>query len=336
MPEEIMRDFYRIEIPLPLSELQSVNCYIIKGPERHLIIDAGMDDETCRQAMEAALTELEVDPGRTDFFVTHCHRDHFGLVTRLIRTESRLYISRLDADVVERVRSGAILSGLTTFIETSGFPEGKIENIFPSLGAETYNPDDLLPFSYLEDGDSLSIGNYHFRCVATPGHTRGHLCLYEPRLKVFVAGDHLLYDISPGIHGFTNENPLKDYLSSLDKVAALDIRFVLPGHRGTFRNCRERIGELKAHHKERAREVASILREGPKDAYEVASRMTWEIDCDSWQAFPVQQKFFATGETVAHLRYLEGQGLIERQVRDKRIVYSNVESTVKDKVGCLV
>jgi glyoxylase-like metal-dependent hydrolase (beta-lactamase superfamily II) len=321
MIEEIMNNFYRIEIPLPLPELQSVNCYIIKGPERNLMIDTGMDDHVCKQAMVTALKELEVDLKQTDFFITHCHIDHFGLVASLIRNGSTVYINRLEADIVHKVRSGAIVSDWTMFLETSGFPENKIENIFSPEGAKPYRTENPLPFLYLEDEDSLSFGDYHFACVETPGHTNGHMCLYEPQSKVFVAGDHLLNDITPGIHGFTNENPLKSYLSSLDKIAALDICLVLPGHRGLFKNCTDRIEELKAHHKERAREVVSILRESPKDAFNVASQMTWDVDCDSWQVFPVQQKFFATGEAFAHLRFLEEEGTITREIIDNRIIY---------------
>ncbi len=33
--------------------------------------------------------------------------------------------------------------------------------------------------------------------------------------------------------------------------------------------------------------------------------MTWNVDCDSWDSFPVVQSFFATGEAFAHLKYLE-------------------------------
>jgi len=318
-----MHDFYRIQIPLPLLELQSVNCYVIKGPERNLMIDTGMDDHACKQAIESALKEREIDLKQTDFFITHCHIDHFGLVASLIRNGSTVYINRLEADIIRRVRSGAIVSDWTTFIVVSGFPENKIENIFPPEGARPYRTENSLPFLYLEDGDSLSIGDYHFACVATPGHTNGHMCLYEPQSKVFVAGDHLLNDITPGIHGFTHGNPLKDYLSSLDKVATLDIDRVLPGHRGLFKNYRERIMEIRIHHEERAREVVSILSEGAMNTYEVASRMTWDVDCDSWQVFPAQQKFFATAEAFAHLRYLEEKEVVMGQIKDKRIVYSS-------------
>ncbi len=323
MIEEIMHDFYRIQIPLPLLELQSVNCYAIRGSARHLIIDTGMDNNSCRQAMEASLKKLEIDLERTDFFITHCHIDHFGLVASLVSQGSIIYISRHDADIVHRVGSGDIVSDWMTFIEASGFPEHNIENIFPPEGTRPYGPENAFPFIYLEDGDTLSMGNYHFKCVETPGHTNGHMCLYEPQSKVFVAGDHLLNEITPGIHGFIHKNPLKDYLLSLDKVAELDVRLVLPGHRSVFRNCKERIRALKAHHEERTREVISMLEESPKDAYDVASQMTWDVHYDSWREFPLQQKFFATGEAFAHLRFLEENGSIMGHVKGKRIVYSS-------------
>jgi len=40
-------------------------------------------------------------------------------------------------------------------------------------------------------------------------------------------------------------NPLKEYLTSLEKIYELDIELVLPGHRGILGNCKKRIQELK-------------------------------------------------------------------------------------------
>jgi len=77
-----------------------------------------------------------------------------------------------------------------------------------------------------------------------------------------------------------------------------------------FKNHGERIDELKEHHLVRAEEVLSILNKESKDAFQVASEMTWDIDCDSWDQFPLAQKWFATGEAIAHLRYLEEEGAI--------------------------
>ena len=36
--------------------------------------------------------------------------------------------------------------------------------------------------------------------------------------------------------------------------------------------------------------------------------MHWDMTYSSWDEFPIPQKWFATGEAIAHLRYLEEQG----------------------------
>jgi glyoxylase-like metal-dependent hydrolase (beta-lactamase superfamily II) len=71
----------------------------------------------------------------------------------------------------------------------------------------------------------------------------------------------------------------------------LDVDLVLPGHRRLFRNHRERIAELKKHHRKRAKEVLQILDKGPMNAFQVASEMTWNITYESWEQFPVQGAF---------------------------------------------
>jgi hypothetical protein len=50
--------------------------------------------------------------------------------------------------------------------------------------------------------------------------------------------------------------------------------------------------------------------------------MSWDINIARWELFPVAQKWFATGEAIAHLRYLEEKGLIRRSADPGEIVYS--------------
>jgi glyoxylase-like metal-dependent hydrolase (beta-lactamase superfamily II) len=150
--------------------------------------------------------------------------------------------------------------------------------------------------------------------VTTPGHTMGHTCLYEPERKILIAGDHILDDITPNIQCWTDgQNPLKHYLASLDKVSALDVDLVLPGHRRLIKDHHARISELKRHHEIRLQEVLDILEGGPQSAFEIASQMTWDLKVASWEEFPVTQKWFATGEAISHLRYLEKEGHIGRE-----------------------
>jgi len=312
MIEKILTNLYNIEIPLPKSPLNSLNCYVIKALERNLIIDTGWNRKECMNAMQNGLTELEVDLRKTDFFITHMHADHLSLVSNLATDTSTIYFNKSDVD---RIKSGPRWDGFINFARENGFPENELQEVLPSHPGYKYRLKGSLTFTMLREHNVISIGDYIFKCVETPGHTSGHMCLYEPNKKIFVAGDHILSDITPIIQLWSDEeNPLKDYLASLDKVYELDVEIVLPGHRGILRKCRERIQELKRHHRRRLDEVLSILEKGRKNAYQVASQMSWDISYDSWDLFPVLQKWFATGEAIAHLKYLQEKGLIRREV----------------------
>jgi glyoxylase-like metal-dependent hydrolase (beta-lactamase superfamily II) len=234
MIEEIFTNLYRIEIPLPQNPLKAINSYVIKASERNLIIDTGWNQDECMNAMLAGLRELGVDIKITDFFITHLHSDHLGLVSTLAPDTSKIFFNQPDAD---RFNSGIRLNDFVNFARLNGFPENGLQAAIHSHPGFKYRSKVHLDFHILKENDTISIGDYLFRCVETPGHTWGHMCLYEPNKKIFVAGDHILNYITPNIQLWSNEwNPLKEYLASLDKVYGLDIELVLPGHRSIFRN----------------------------------------------------------------------------------------------------
>jgi hypothetical protein len=79
---------------------------------------------------------------------------------------------------------------------------------------------------------------------------------------------------------------------------------------------------LKIHHRQRADEVMDVLGKKSMNAYDIATGMTWDIDCENWQDFPIAQKWFATGEAIAHLRFLESEGKIIRNTRKKIVTFS--------------
>lgn len=308
MVQEVLPGIYKVEIPLPQIPLKSINSYVVKAAERNLIIDTGMNRGECRAALIKALEKLNINLDRTDFFITHLHVDHAGLVSNLASNESKIYISANAINYDER------FGDIFEFSLANGFPESKIkEAIIAHFGGE-HAANRILNFVQVKEGDFLKVGNYHFKCVWTPGHTKGHMCLYEPTYKVFFSGDHILGEITPNLSLTLPEqgNPLKDYLSSLDKVDNLEIDLVLPGHRSIFTNHKHRISEIKHHHELRLNEIRRILGKSSGNAYFVASKMLWGVNHDSWESFPVQQKWFATGEANAHLRYLKQKGEIQK------------------------
>jgi glyoxylase-like metal-dependent hydrolase (beta-lactamase superfamily II) len=310
--EEVFPDIYRIQVPLPRNPLRAVNSYLIRGPDRCLMVDTGMNRPECIEVMRASLTELAVDVERTDFFITHGHADHVGLVSELTNGSSQVYLHTADACIV----SGANLwTDMAAAARTYGFPDP--DAAVAKHPGRKYLFTGQPRFADIREGDTLSVGRYTFRCVETPGHTPGHTCLYEPSARIFFSGDHVLDSITPNITGWGAESdPLRDFLTSLEKVAAYDIRVILPGHRNPISDHRRRIQELKEHHTVRTQEVARILLHEGQTAYQVASQMTWDISYEHWKDFPIPQQWFATGEALAHLLYLEREGKVSRRWQD--------------------
>jgi len=320
MIEEMCPGLHRIDVPLPKNPLKSLNSYVIEGQERNLIVDTGMNRPECLNAMRAGLAQLDLELARTDFFITHLHADHLGLVSELAADSSKVYFNQPDADVI---CAGGFWEYMVDFARANGFPEDEIEQALLRHPGYKYSPKSVPEFTIVGEGDTIPVGHYTFECVETPGHTRGHMCLYEREKRILVSGDHILGDITPNISQWdTEDNTLEQYLTSLDKTYALDVDLVLPGHRKAFTDCKARIRELQHHHQVRANEVLSILENGGKNAYQVASRMSWDIECDSWELFPITQKWFATGEALAHLKYLEGKQMVQGEMQKGKILFS--------------
>jgi glyoxylase-like metal-dependent hydrolase (beta-lactamase superfamily II) len=320
MVEEVWPNIFRTEVPLPANPLKAINSYAVRGGNKFLIIDTGMNRPECLEAMQSSLKKLGVDLRQTDFFITHIHADHFGLVSELAKGSSKIYFNHPDGEIVkdpdhwEKMAANAALNG---------FPVPDLQATIKKHPGHRFHARGPVDLCLLREGDVLPIGDYAFRCVETPGHTEGHMCLYDPQTKVFFSGDHILGDITPNINLWSeNHDPLKLYLESLDKINEYDINLVLPGHRNLLHHHRQRIAELKKHHEVRAEEVFGILEKGRQSAYQVASQMSWDIDCDVWEDFPLPQKWFATGEAAAHLRYLQGQGRVQRELREEKAWYS--------------
>jgi len=324
--EEILPNLYKIEIPIPNNPLKSLNSYLIKSQDRFLIIDTGMNREECRQKMFSSLHKLNVDLNRTDFFITHIHVDHLGLLENLVTSSSKIYFNYKEASMFNIFYFGdARWEELHTSYYLNGFPKDLLTNSISASGIQRYGPKKQLEFHAIGDDYSIEIGDYSFRCIETPGHSPGHTCLYEAEKKILLSGDHILMNITPNI-GFWFEMPnsLKEYLTSLERVYKLDVNLILPGHRDHGNDHRKRIKELQEHHQIRLNEILSALQKTEMNAFEVSSHITWDIDAPTWDKFPAAQKFFAFGETLAHLHYLEQGNLIQQKSKNGIQMFSLV------------
>ena len=320
MIKEIIRHLYCIELPLPKNPLKSINCYVIKGKDRNLIIDTGMNREECKAVLFPALKELDIDLQRTDLFITHLHADHFGLSGDLATDSSICYFNRVETAIVKEASHWG--NFLQIFIE-NGFPESVLQDSMAKHPGVLYSPSRLVEITPVDDGQVIEVGDYKLQCIETPGHSPGHMCLYDAAKKLLFSGDHILFDITPNISYWPEmKDALRSYMASLDKVSGLDVTRVLPAHRSPWHSHRERIEELKIHHRHRLDECIAALQEGDMTAYEVAPYITWKIECSDWEQFPIAQKFFAVGETIAHLHYLETDKMITRYTEEGQVYFA--------------
>lgn len=324
MIDEILPHVFRVVVPLPHSPLRNLNSYVIEGDDRFLIIDTGWNRQECLDALLSGLVSLGVDLARTDFFITHMHADHLGLVARLATEKSRVYFNAPEAAIVNMARPDIRWQNFTRTYQTHGFPEMELKRALEKHPLLLYGLKKRFDFYILKENDVLDIGEYSFQCLETPGHSPGHICLYDSGKKVLVAGDHILGTITPNIAFWPEmDNSLKAYLDSLDKIEPLDVNVVLPAHRAVLYNFHERIAELKEHHRARLEQVmAAFENDGAKTAYDVAPRIKWDIAYASWELFPPGQKWFAIGETISHLKYLEDLGKIRRQTTAQQVLFS--------------
>ncbi len=311
MATKITDTIYKQIVPLPNNPLREINAYLIVG-EKNLLIDTGFNRPECEEALQSAFDELGITD--TDLFITHLHSDHCGLVPKFATKNSTIYASETDGELINFDVGNLYWRILDDLFIKYGFPKadfGRNTDIHPG---RKYCHERRVDFTYIEEGDVLEYGGYKLKAILTPGHTPGLMCLYDEEKKILFCGDLILGTITPNICiEIGVENPLRDYLDSLEKINKLDVDLLLTAHGTPVPDMHARIAELKKHHEDRLAEVVKILGNSQKTAYAVAADMTWEIDCKNWDEFPGPQKWFATGEAIAHLQYLFHSGVVLRE-----------------------
>lgn len=323
MIEELLNGLWRIESPLPHNPLKSINSYLIKGDGRFLLIDTGMYQKESLHSLTSSLKKLKVDLGKTDFFLTHLHHDHMGLVSTLSTEKSKVYFNKPEKLILAQLTSNTRWMIHRKNYTENGFPLEKFREAESIKMENMYGPAITADLIELQDGDLLEMGDYRLKCILTPGHSPSHICLYEENKKILFSGDHILFDITPHISYWPElNNALGRYLESLDKTLPLEVKLALPGHRQWQNNHQARIRELQAHHAKRCQEILATLEGGANNAYHIASHISWEITATTWDHFPIEQKFFAVGETMSHLEYLTLSNNLNRRTVNGIVLYS--------------
>jgi len=296
--------------------------------DRNLIIDTGFNMPECLDAMRSGINELGLDMAKTDIISTHLHHDHNGSVPQIISETSKVYMGRIDREIFIELMTDADThwSNAEAKYEREGYPTAELARTRLENPARKYKPSRLFDIVPLNDGDTISCGDLHWEVIITPGHTPGHMCLYEQNHKILIAGDHVLFDITPNITCWEElDDSLGSYFESLKKISALDVDIALTGHRSNDGLFKERIQELLEHHAKRLEDIIAIVQKNPNiSGYDIAAKMIWSIRATSWEDFPPGQRWFAVGEAIAHIEHLVLLGKLRRHEVDNINTYTYV------------
>jgi len=114
--------------------------------------------------MQAGLIELGVDIRKSDFFITHLHSDHLGLVSRLATKTSMINFNQPESDWN---KSGIFLNDFVNFARLNGFPESEPQKALRSHPGSKYRLKGQPPFHILKEGNTISISDYLFKCLGS-------------------------------------------------------------------------------------------------------------------------------------------------------------------------
>ena len=300
---EVVPGIHLIELPLPFS-LGLINVYLIDTGDGRLLVDTGMDTEPCLQALESALEGLGA--GWADIrqvLLTHIHPDHMGLALKALeRSGGRLLLHREDeallAEIADREGYAEVQARV---LRSADVPEPLINGIGQSVREVHRSFHRLHADVALSGGECIPTRHGPLEVISTPGHTPGHVCLYDRGRRILVSGDHILEHISPNIGWQAGRDALGEYLDSLDRVASLDVDVILPSHGSPVSGHREWVARTKQHHRERCEAILAGLSGAPRPANHLVP-LLWPRHLS-----PFHHRF-AVFELLAHLEYLARRG----------------------------
>jgi glyoxylase-like metal-dependent hydrolase (beta-lactamase superfamily II) len=255
--------------------------------------------------------------------ITHAHPDHYGLVHVLQEMSgATVYFPERE---VARVRDRQMLFEVGRLLVEAGMPLELLFKMDQARKKDRARPemshDEVIPVRHGDRfGFETGAGGFELEAHLSPGHTGGHVVYLDSGSKTLFAGDQLLPDVSPNpLLGPSLDVPgerrrsLKEYLLSLEKMAAMELSLMLPGHGDAVTDPAALIRRTIDHHMEKKQKVAEHLTSEPKSPYDISREIYPDVkNYDS---------FLAVSEVIAHLDLVVDDGDATIEDRDGVKVY---------------
>ncbi len=315
---EIIPGIHQLKLPLKNNPLEYINTYLVEGTDGWVLIDTGWYDQESFDALAEHLKNIGVGFKEINLIIcTHIHPDHFGLAGKLKEVcEAELALGEVEKNFIDSaaIWGSHLFNDMDEWMLINGVPEDHLMafNQASSDALEMFRP--AVPERGLKDHDVISTGLFDLEVIWTPGHSPGHICLYEPNKRILFSGDHILPITTPNIsiHIEGHGDPLGDYLASIRKIQNLDMDLGLPAHEDIYTNLPKRLEELLSHHEARKAEILEALDSRPKTAFEISAEITWMEGLLAWdEMLPIDRRIAVT-EALAHLESLRREKRVSK------------------------
>ncbi|MBM7867347.1 MBL fold metallo-hydrolase [Heliobacterium gestii] len=253
-----------IALPTPYP-VGDVNVYFVDD-EQPMLIDAGPPTQEAYSILKEQLQALGCPlEALKEIVVTHFHPDHVGLA-QILAKEAAIPVRLHPLDLYTLRLSSEKAIG---FFDGWDLPPGWDPSQFDTNHwiPARYRPSGVT-FLPLEAGEVIDTGSLRFEVVAVPGHSLGHVALWEEKNRWLFTGDTVIPGLAPNpmIYHVEGERvpTLPMYLNSLSQLRRLDVETLYPGHGAPFADLAAELDATVDHYRQKALEVYAIMdRQGP-------------------------------------------------------------------------
>ena len=206
----------------------------ILGTENFIVIDPGPDSETHLSSIMKYIGKRKV----TDILLTHSHIDHSPLSRQL------------------KIETGAKIIGFGSADQARTSFMKKLSSSLDLGGEEGIDKDLVLDEKVIEK-QLLTLNDYSFEVVHTPGHLSNHICFSLKERKILFSGDHVMgwatTLISPP------DGDLGSFMNSLEKLSARDEVVYYPGHGKPLNEPRKMVLAQINHRRDREKQILNSV-----------------------------------------------------------------------------
>jgi glyoxylase-like metal-dependent hydrolase (beta-lactamase superfamily II) len=307
--EKLLPGVWRLRLPLPWPGVPHCNAWAVGTGDGIVLFDTGMHEPGSMAHLERALDMVGLKVELVRLLVcTHAHSDHYGQAATIVeRAGCELWMHPDHRHTTAAVDDpDAAFDRRMEVARSAGVPEEPLRQWAQARRGQSYGVAGIVaPDRDLLAGVTVATDLGDWEVVPTPGHAPSHVCLWQAQRRLLISGDHLLGRVSPYYDYGHTPDPAGEFLTSLDRVEALDARLCLPGHGRTFVDVQ---GHIAANRDLIARRLAAlqdVLREdGPVTAFDAAPRVFGE-------ALTPLNANWRLSETLCYLRHLQVTGRAE-------------------------